>query len=156
MARETSAGLLMYRRREEAVQVFLAHPGGPFFARRDAGAWSIPKGLVHAAEEPLEAACREFEEEVGIPAAGPFLPLGSAKLRSGKVIHAWAFEGEAEPPDPVPSNTFEIEWPPRSGRMQHFPEIDRVAFFSLTEAAAKINERQRVFLDRLEEQLASW
>src|SRR5262245_50830155 len=119
-----SAGLLLFRRTPSGLEVFLAHPGGPFWAKRDAGAWSIPKGLVDAGEEPLQAARREFQEETGISPEGPFQALGSVRLKSGKLVHAWACEGDADPAQ-VRSNTIRVEWPPRSGRWLTIPEIDR-------------------------------
>ena len=119
-----SAGLLLFRRPRGRLEVFLAHPGGPFWAARDLGAWSIPKGLLDPGEDLLTAACREFEEETGIKPVGPFLPLGSSRQKAGKLIHGWACEGEAEP-EQVRSNTMRIEWPPKSGKWQTFPEVDR-------------------------------
>lgn len=148
----TSAGLLMYRRRDGRLEVLLVHPGGPFFAKKDRGAWSVPKGLVEPGEDPLETACRELTEETGLSATGPFVPLGHVRQRSGKVVHAWAFEGDCDP-DAIRSNTFEMEWPPRSGRRARFPEVDRAAFFGLTEAGERINPAQAAFLDRLEQAL---
>lgn len=145
-----SAGLLMYRRRGEAIEVFLVHPGGPFYARKDDGVWSVPKGELSEGEEPLAAAIREFEEETGIHPAGPFEPLGEVRQRGGKIVEAWAFAGNWNERQPIHSNTFMMEWPPRSGRMQEFPEIDRAAFFDLPTARQKINPAQAAFLDRLE------
>src|SRR5215218_9631405 len=122
---ETSAGLLMYRRRPDGVEVFLVHPGGPFWAKKDAGAWSIPKGeFDSASENPLDAAWREFEEETGVVPTGEFLELGSVRQRSGKIVSAWAFEGDCDA-SAIRSNTFTIDWPPRSGKQQSFPEVDR-------------------------------
>jgi predicted NUDIX family NTP pyrophosphohydrolase len=145
-----SAGLLMYRSSGQgALEVFLAHPGGPFFAKKDAGAWTIPKGEPGAGEELRACALREFEEETGMrPKALLFLDLGTVRQRAGKVVQAWAFEGDWQGRD-LRSNTFEIEWPPRSGRRQAFPEIDRVAFFSIEAARSKINPAQVEFLGRL-------
>jgi predicted NUDIX family NTP pyrophosphohydrolase len=144
-----SAGLLMYRRGEQGLEAFLAHPGGPFFRNKDAGAWTLPKGLRNPDETLLEAARREFQEEIGLPVGEPLLPLGEVRQRSGKIVHAWAFEGSA-PSDFVPaSNTFELEWPPRSGKLALFPEVDRARFFSLAEARIKLNAAQTAFLDRL-------
>lgn len=143
-----SAGLLMYRRTENDLEVLLVHPGGPFFAKKDDGAWSIPKGEAAEGEDLLATACREFEEETGIRPAGPFRKLAPVKLKSGKVVHAWAFEGNCDPAT-VRSNTFTMEWPPRSGRKQEFPEIDRAAFFPLEEAARKINPGQLALLEQL-------
>jgi predicted NUDIX family NTP pyrophosphohydrolase len=147
--KKTSAGLLMYRRMPGGVQVLLAHPGGPYWRAKDEGAWTLPKGEYEAPEEPLDAARREFQEETGSEAAGPFLPLGEIVQRSGKRILAWAFEGDFDPGQ-LRCNTFEIEWPPNSGRRQPFPELDRVAWFALGEARRKINPAQAAWLDRLE------
>lgn len=139
----------MFRGSGEALEVFLAHPGGPFFKNKDDGAWSIPKGLVEEGEDLQAAAVREFVEETGLEVGQPLLGLGSIVQRGGKTVHAWAFRGAA-PDDFVPaSNTFEIEWPPRSGRKQSFPEIDRAEFFRLPVAFAKINRAQSAFLERL-------
>jgi len=146
--RPQSAGLLLFRRRGGATQVFLAHPGGPFWASQDAGAWTLPKGLVNDGEDPLAAACREFEEETGIAPHAPFMALGEIRQKSGKRVTAWAFEGDADPAL-VTSNTATIEWPRGSGRMHTFPEVDRCAWFSLAEAREKINAAQEAFLDRL-------
>jgi predicted NUDIX family NTP pyrophosphohydrolase len=149
---KSSAGILLYRRRGGAVEVLLVHPGGPFWARKDAGAWSIPKGEYAAGEEPLDAARREFQEELGIAVEGPALPLGDVKLKGGKVVAAWGVQGDLDPAL-VRSNSFEMEWPPRSGRLQMFPEVDRAEWFSLDAAREKLNPAQRVFLDRLVERL---
>jgi predicted NUDIX family NTP pyrophosphohydrolase len=146
---KVSAGLLMYRVRGGALEVLLVHPGGPFFARKDEGAWSIPKGQLDGEEAPLDAARREFEEETGLAPAGPFRPLTPVTQTSGKVVHAWAFAGDCDP-SAVRSNTVTIEWPPGSGRRREFPEIDRAAFFGMKEARRKINPRQRPFLEELE------
>lgn len=146
-----SAGLLMYRRRSSRVEVLLVHPGGPYFARKDAGSWTIPKGLVEDDEPDLEAARREFEEETSIAVqADRFIPLGEIRQKGGKVVRAWAFHGNCDP-ELVKSNLFETEWPPRSGSMQRFPEIDRAEWYVLDDARSKIIAEQRVFLDRLEE-----
>lgn len=147
-----SAGILLFRRAGDAPEVLLAHPGGPFFARKDDGSWTIPKGLVGDGEDPLVAARRELEEEIGLSVEGPFLPLGSVRQKGGKVVHAWAVEGDFDPGS-ITSNTFELEWPPRSGRRQAFPEIDRAAFFGLAEARRKMIAAQAVLLDRLLERL---
>jgi predicted NUDIX family NTP pyrophosphohydrolase len=144
-----SAGLLLFRRREGRLEVFLAHPGGPFWAGRDAGAWTIPKGLLDPAEDPLAAARREFTEETGVTPVGPFLPLGSVKQKAGKTIHAWAWEGDADP-DCATSNTARVEWPRGSGQWVEFPEVDRCAWFTPDEARAKLNPAQAAFVDRLE------
>jgi predicted NUDIX family NTP pyrophosphohydrolase len=129
--------------------VLLVHPGGPFWASKDAGAWSIPKGEHEAGEEALAAALREFEEETGTaPDAGELHELGSVKQRSGKVVSAWAAEGDLDA-DAIRSNTFTMQWPPRSGRMQEFPEVDRAQWFELEQARERINPAQAAFLDRL-------
>jgi predicted NUDIX family NTP pyrophosphohydrolase len=144
-----SAGLLMYRRNASGdIQVLLAHPGGPFWKNKDAGAWSIPKGEYETPEEPLAAALREWAEETGFAAQPPYLPLGEIRQKNGKHVIAWAFEGDCDPARLV-SNTFEIEWPPKSGRMQSFSEIDSVQWFGLDEARAKINAAQAAFVDKL-------
>ena len=144
-----SAGLLLYRRTAGGVEVFLAHPGGPFWAKRDAGAWTIPKGLVDEGEEFLAAACREFEEETSMRPPGPFQPLGSVTQKAGKVVYAWACVGDADP-EQVRSNMIRAEWPYGSGRWLTFPEIDRCAWFDLPTARTKINPAQVAFLERLE------
>jgi predicted NUDIX family NTP pyrophosphohydrolase len=144
-----SAGLVMYRRAPNGLEVLLAHPGGPFFRHRDEGAWTIPKGRPSPGEELQAAAIREFQEETGLPVKEPLLPLGEIKQKSGKTVHAWAFEGDL-PPGYVPaSNAFRVEWPPRSGRLQRFPEVDRAEFFGADQARAKINPAQRALIDRL-------
>jgi predicted NUDIX family NTP pyrophosphohydrolase len=148
-----SAGLLMYRGSGQCLSVLLVHPGGPFWAKRDLGAWSIPKGEYPPDEEPLAAARREFEEETGMRACGDFRPLGELVQPGRKVVSAWAVEGDFDPATLV-SNTFEIEWPPRSGRKALFPEIDRAQWFSIAEARQKILPGQRVFVDRLAQRLA--
>ncbi len=145
---KTSAGLLMYRRRAGGVEVLLVHPGGPFWRNKDAGAWTIPKGEPAVGEELLEAAKREFEEETGVAPVGDCAPLPSVKQKGGKVIHAWAIEGDLDPAQ-IRSNTFEMEWPPRSGRRAAFPEIDRAGFFSLDQARLKMNSGQVALLDAL-------
>jgi len=143
-----SAGLLMYRRKGGELEVFLVHPGGPFWAGKDAGAWTVPKGEYVEGEEPLDAAKREFAEETGFEAKGEFIDLGTVRQTSGKIVNAWAFEGDCDPGKLV-SNTCEIEWPPRSGKQRSFPEIDRVAYFSLTTARRKILTGQRPFIEEL-------
>ena len=150
----TSAGLLLYRRRAGRLEVLLAHPGGPLWSRRDAGAWTIPKGEVAAGEAPLQTARREFAEEIGLSPDGPFLDLGTVRQKGGKVVHAFAVEGDCDP-ERIASNSFEIEWPPRSGRRQSFPEIDRAAFFDLETARARINPAQAALLDALARRLAA-
>jgi predicted NUDIX family NTP pyrophosphohydrolase len=144
-----SAGLLLFRRGRTGLEVFLAHPGGPFWAKRDAGVWSNPKGLLDEGEEPLAAACREFEEETGIQPRGPFLPLGSVVQKAGKAVHAWAWEGDADP-GLVKSNAVRTEWPTGSGRWLSFPEMDRCAWFDLTTARQKMIPAQAEFIGRLE------
>lgn len=148
-----SAGLLLYRLSGGKPEVLLVHPGGPFWQRKDLGSWSIPKGEVRAGEEPLAAACREFTEETGFPAEGDACPLGEVRQRSGKRVHAWAMRGEADPAL-LESNTFELEWPPRSGRVQTFPEVDRAAWFDLDEARRRILPAQAPLLDMLAARLA--
>ncbi|HEX2545097.1 MAG TPA: NUDIX domain-containing protein [Ramlibacter sp.] len=143
-----SAGLLMFRGRGGSVQVLLAHPGGPFWSRRDLASWTLPKGEIAPDEEPLAAAQREFHEETGFESHPPYLPLGELKQKSGKRISAWAFEGDADPALLV-SNRFEMEWPPRSGRTQSFPEIDRVAWFTPEEARVKLIAGQVPFVEAL-------
>lgn len=143
-----SAGILMYRCRDGTLQVFLVHPGGPLWAKKDLGAWSIPKGETDPGEDALFAARREFGEETGFPVSGRFIPLSPVRLKSGKMVQAWAVEGDFDP-DAVRSNTFSMEWPPRSGRQQKFPEIDRAAWFGLEEAKRKINEGQIPLLEEL-------
>jgi predicted NUDIX family NTP pyrophosphohydrolase len=146
---ERSAGILLYRRGGDGLEVLLVHPGGPFFARRDDGAWSIPKGLYEDGEEPLAAARREFAEELGSPCPdGEALELGEIRQKNGKRVTAWAVEGDLDA-GAITSNTFEIEWPPRSGRRQEFPEVDRAAWFGLAAARTKILAAQAAFLDRL-------
>jgi predicted NUDIX family NTP pyrophosphohydrolase len=149
-----SAGLLLYRRPSGRLEVFLAHPGGPFWHNRDAGAWTIPKGVAEPGEDTLAAACREFEEETGVRPVGPFLPLGSIRQKAGKVVHAWAWEGDADP-ERVTSNTMQTEWPRGSGRLYTFPEVDRCAWFDLQSAREKINPAQAEFIDRLELDLST-
>ena len=149
-----SAGLLMYRVREGVIQVFLAHPGGPFFAKKDDGAWTVPKGEYGEFEDPLQAAIREFREETGLsePADEAMLiPLGSVMQKNGKHVTAWAFEASASCAEvPVThSNEFEMEWPPRSGKKKSFPEVDRGEFIEIHEAVKKINPAQAAFLERL-------
>ena len=144
-----SAGLLMYRLRDGSLEVLLAHPGGPYFVNKDEGAWSIPKGEPDTDENLLVTAQREFEEETGLKPAGPFIPLNPVKQKGGKIVHAWAFEGDCDP-GTIRSNTFTIEWPPRSGQQQAFPEIDRAEWFDLTPARRKIKSGQVGLIDELE------
>lgn len=138
----------MCRMHEGCLQVFLVHPGGPFFAKKDEGAWTLPKGWVEPGEDPLEAARREFEEETGFaPEAPVYQPLGEIRQKGGKVVQAWAFAGDCDP-EQLESNTFELEWPPRSGHKRQFPEADRAAWLHLDEARRKILHAQAPFLDR--------
>ncbi|MBI5384653.1 MAG: NUDIX domain-containing protein [Verrucomicrobia bacterium] len=150
MSFRVSAGLAMYRFRGGALEVFLAHPGGPEADLKDDGCWTIPKGRQKPYETLLQAAQREFQEEVGIVPHGPYFGLGSIRQRSGKVVHAWAFEGQWDGSQPIRSHTFQMPWPPCSGQMQRFVEVDRAQFFSLTEARRKLKSAQHPFLDRLE------
>jgi predicted NUDIX family NTP pyrophosphohydrolase len=148
-----SAGILLYRRAASGPEVLLVHPGGPFWARRDEGAWSIPKGEHDDGEDAVDAARREFAEETGSALAlDALVPLGEVRQRSGKRVAAWAAEGDLDPAE-VRSNTFEMEWPPRSGRTQAFPEVDRAEWFPLEEAQRRMLPAQAPFVDRLREQL---
>ncbi len=150
--KEISAGLLAYRRDKSVIEVLLAHPGGPFWARKDDGAWTIPKGLVEAGDDLLSAARREFTEETNLVAEGEMFALNPVNQKSGKAVHAFAFEADFRL-DRFASNTFEMEWPPRSGRKQSFPEIDRIAYFSLPTAMVKIIAYQQPLLRELEQRL---
>jgi predicted NUDIX family NTP pyrophosphohydrolase len=145
-----SAGLLLHRRRNGALEVLLVHPGGPFWANRDLGAWTIPKGGIVPGEAPLDAARREFQEETGHTIAGTFQALRSVQQSGRKIVHAWAVEADLDPAT-VRSNEFEMEWPPRSGERRFFPEIDRAQWFGLAEARRKINKAQAALLDELAE-----
>jgi predicted NUDIX family NTP pyrophosphohydrolase len=148
-----SAGLLMYRRAPAGIQVLLVHPGGPWFAKKDVGAWTIPKGEPTEGEELIDTARREFQEETGvIPGDAELLPLGQVKQKAGKVVHAWAFEGDCDP-DRITCNTFRTQFPPGSGQWRTFPEVDKAAFYDLAAAREKINLAQAAFLDRLCEAL---
>jgi len=149
---KTSAGLLVYRLREGRLEVLLVHPGGPFWARKDLGAWSIPKGEFAEPEEPLAAAVREFQEETGSTIDGTFLPLPPRKQSGGKIVHAWAVEGDLDPGQ-IRSNTFLLEWPKGSGRRKEFPEVDRAEWFEIPEAKRRILAGQAGFLDDLRELL---
>jgi len=150
---KTSAGTLLYRFTREGLEVFLVHPGGPFWMNKDAGAWSLPKGEYVHGEDPFEVAKREFTEETGFaPPGGNWIPLGEIRQAGGKVVTAWAIQGDCRAEE-IKSNPFSLEWPPKSGRMQEFPEVDRAAWFSLEEARAKILPAQAAFLDRLAEHL---
>jgi predicted NUDIX family NTP pyrophosphohydrolase len=145
-----SAGLLMFRRRGGAVEVLLVHPGGPFFANKDDGAWTIPKGEAGPGEDLLTRAQIEFEEELGFRPRGEWISLGSIKQKGGKTVDAWAFEGDWPDSFKLKSNTFEMEWPPRSGKLKKFPEIDRAEFFRVGISRHKINPAQIALLDRLQ------
>jgi predicted NUDIX family NTP pyrophosphohydrolase len=144
-----SAGLLMYRIKDGATQVLLAHPGGPYFVKKDDGAWSIPKGEPDTEEDLLITAQREFEEETGVKPTGPFIPLKPVKQKGGKIVHAWAIEGDCDPAT-IQSNTFTMEWPPRSGQQQAFPEVDRAEWFDLATAKRKAKSGQVGLIDELE------
>ena len=153
-----SAGLLMYRLGQEGIEVFLVHPGGPFFAGQDTGVWSVPKGLFEDGEPPIQTARREFEEETGQPVDacatdGSFIPLGSVVQRGGKRVHAWAFRGDWPAGATLRSNTFTLEWPRGSGRQREYPEVDRGEFLGVPEAREKINPAQAELIDRLLEKL---
>jgi predicted NUDIX family NTP pyrophosphohydrolase len=142
----------MYRVRGDELDFLLVHPGGPLWKAKDAGIWSIPKGEIHPGEDGLEAARREFEEELGFKAQGPFVELTPITQKSGKIVHAWAFASDCDPSQ-IRSNTFSMEWPPHSGRMGTFPEVDRAAFFSLEQAKARINPAQTALLEELLQKL---
>lgn len=157
MAAKRSAGILLYRRTGAEPEFLLVHPGGPFWAKKDAGAWSIPKGQIEEAEEPRACALRELEEELGpAPELDPeeLIELGSVRQRAGKVVEAWAVEADFDP-DQLASNTFTMEWPPRSGKQAEFPEVDRAEWFGLEAAREKILAAQAELLDRLVERLES-
>src|SRR5438552_8668017 len=143
-----SAGLLMFSRSPNGLQVLLVHPGGPFWKNKDAGAWTIPKGIADPDEDLLAAAKREFEEETGFKPTGEFIALAPIKQKSGKLVHAWAVEGDIDP-SKIRSNTFEMEWPPKSGKRVTFPEVDRAEFFDLETARGRINPAQADLLDQL-------
>ncbi len=142
-----STGILLHRSRSGAREVFLVHPGGPYWARRDAGAWSVPKGLIAPNEDPLVAARREFREETGFSADGPLRDLGEIRLPSGKRLHVWTLEGDCDPAN-LTSNLFEMEWPPGSGQRRVFPEVDRGGWFGRSAALAKITKGQRPLIER--------
>jgi predicted NUDIX family NTP pyrophosphohydrolase len=146
----TSAGLLLFRKKGGRLEVLLAHPGGPYFQNKDDGIWTVPKGEVGEDEDLLKRARIEFEEELGVaPAPGELIELGWIKQKGGKTVYAWAFEGDLPENFKVSSNTFEMEWPPHSGKMESFPEVDRAAFFSIGAARIKMKPTQEAFLDRL-------
>ena len=149
-----SAGILLYRRTGDVLEVLLAHPGGPFWAKRDLGAWTIPKGEIAEGEDPLAAARRELEEETGIRTDSSALPLTPRRQAGGKLVMAWAVEGDCDA-SAIRSNTFTLEWPPRSGRMADFPEIDRAAWFDPVEARRRILPAQVPFIDELEAKLSA-
>jgi predicted NUDIX family NTP pyrophosphohydrolase len=151
-AKNESAGLLLVRKVDAGMQVMLGHPGGPFWSKRDSGAWTIPKGLIAPGESPLAAARREFAEETGHHPKGELVSLGHAKQPGGKVVHVWAVQEDWDVAQ-LRSNTFEMEWPPKSGRRQAFPELDRARWFQISEARQKILKGQAVFIDRLLQQL---
>jgi predicted NUDIX family NTP pyrophosphohydrolase len=150
-----SAGLLMYRRTDTDVEVFLVHPGGPIWAKKNEGSWTLPKGEYEADENPLSAAKREFHEETGFIATGEFFELGSVRQKSGKIVTAWAFEGDCDP-DELVSNTCEIEWPPRSGKRLEIPEVDKGRWFALEQARAFIRVEQEPLLNLLLKCLSRW
>ncbi len=154
MAKQVSAGILLYRTRKGTLEIFLVHPGGPYWRNKDVGAWSIPKGSLEEGDDELTAAKREFQEETGSPIDGDFVELTPLKQPSGKIVHAWAVEGDIDAAS-VRSNTFPMEWPPRSGKMQEFPEVDRGAWFALELARQKILNAQRGFVDQLERRLGA-
>ena len=147
-----SAGLLMYRLVAGRLEMLLVHPGGPMWTGKDNGAWGIPKGELDKNEDPLQAAVREFREETGLQPAEPFIELGSVTLKSGKIVHAWAFCGNCDPAN-IKSNLFTMEWPPRSGKTHAFPEIDKAGFFSIAEAEVKMNPAQTELLRRLQQRI---
>jgi predicted NUDIX family NTP pyrophosphohydrolase len=153
VAKKISAGLLLYRRRGE-LEVFLVHPGGPFWSKKDAGAWSIPKGEIAEGEDPLQAAKREFFEETGFKIDGEFRSLDPVKQSGGKVVQAWAVEADCDV-SKLRSNLFSLEWPPKSGKTREFPEVDRAAWFNIPEARRRINAGQSGFLDQLLSTLAA-
>ena len=147
-----SAGILLYRFQKDGVEVFLVHPGGPFWVNKDNGSWSIPKGEYNDDEDALKAAQREFQEETGLSIQGNFIELGEVRQPSGKRVMVWALENDQEVED-IRSNTFQLEWPPKSGKMQEFPEVDRGGWFSIPEARQKILKGQISFLDKLKEKI---
>ena len=152
MKTPTSAGLLMYRTKHGFLEVFIVHPGGPYFLHRDEGAWTIPKGLVEEGEEMLNTAIREFGEETGLKSQGEYIPLGYIQQKGGKIVHGWAFSGDWNG-EPIKSNEFELEWPVNSGKYNSYPEVDRGDFFTPEAAKRKINPAQISFIERLEDYL---
>ena len=154
MAKKISAGILLYRVRD-GLEVFLVHPGGPFWAKKDLGAWSIPKGEVDEGEDSRDTAVREFTEETGFEVKGELRPLTPLKQKGGKTVHAWGEEGDCDPAQLL-SNEFSMEWPPKSGRQQEFPEVDRAEWFTIDEARRRINAGQVGFLEELEGMRSEW
>ena len=148
MPQKESAGLLMFRRRSGVLEVLLGHPGGPYWAGKDEGTWTVPKGGLHDGETPLDSAIREFNEETGLDSHGPYIALGSITQKSGKIVHAWAFEGDCAPADISSSHT-KVEWPPRSGKYIEVPELDQTEFFEPKKARKRINPAQVPLIDRL-------
>ena len=153
MPKLISAGLLMFNESKNGLKVFLVHPGGPFFAKKDDGYWGIPKGLIEDGEEIISAAKREFEEETGIQPAKDLFPLGTIVQSNNKEVHAWAFKNENDKPIEITCNTFEMVWPPYSGKKQKFPEVDKGEFFTIEEAEKKMYSAQHPFLERLQKHL---
>lgn len=153
MAELISAGLMMYTHKDKKLKVFLVHPGGPFFTKKDDGYWGIPKGLIEKDEDLLETAKREFEEETGITPEGKFIPLGFVIQKNGKKVYGWAYETNNDSHIKIKCNTFEMEWPPHSGKKQNFPEVDKGEFFEIEDAIKKINSSQIQFINRLKEHL---
>lgn len=153
MPQQRSAGILLYRRRGTDIEVLLGHPGGPYWARKDKGAWMVPKGAIEAGEDPLSAALREFGEEVGPVPPGTPVPLRSVRQNGGKLVEVFALEGEFDP-SALTSNEFDLEWPPRSGRIRRYPELDRIAWMGMEEARRRILQSQAPLLDALEAMLA--
>jgi predicted NUDIX family NTP pyrophosphohydrolase len=150
---KTSAGLLLYRIRDGVLEFLLVHPGGPFWKNKDAGSWTIPKGEIGDNEEPLAAAVREFEEELGFAPSAPFIELTPIKQKGGKTVHAWAYAGDCDPTQ-IKSDTFSMEWPPKSGKQVEFPEVDRAEFFNLEAAKIKINPAQIPLLQEIQQRRA--
>ncbi len=148
-----SAGLMMFHKSGDGIKIFLVHPGGPFFENKDEGYWGIPKGLVEENEELLQTAIREFEEETGIESRGNYISLGTATQNNNKIVHAWAFETDSSDHIDIVCNTFEMEWPPHSGKKQKFPEVDTGKFFTVNEARINMYSAQHVFIERLLEHL---
>jgi predicted NUDIX family NTP pyrophosphohydrolase len=152
MTSKQSAGILLFRENKAGLEVFLVHPGGPFWKNKDEGVWSIPKGELNEHEESLPAAIREFFEEMGVLLSGEFIPLNPVRLKSGKKVFAWALEKDIDAEN-ILSNNFEIEWPPKSGKMQSFPEVDRGEWFTVAQAKKKINDMQVAFINELENKI---